>query len=389
MEAFVRAAGGVMGRAREGFGGQAAVACDCPLAPVPPSPPAAGQGAAIDAHQSAAARLATDSRRLAQQDAAGDTQLAAAVAQSHSGRRRMDAVIAAAIADVEAMGLATGTPQGKQALIEAIERRLLDTKAAVGEGTADAGTHAAASEATAAGYRGIGADPRAGLTPMSAPMPMSGMGSMMGGAMPSMGGGMMPQMGGAGLSSLMPTAALQSLLPRASGGATDPVASRSVRGGGVAQIDRLAVSQVRFQRGSFPGGQEAYRGYINDMLDLQGVTDPTARERWMSGFLTAARRESSFNPLAINLVDSNATSSTGNAADMMPNRASRGGVQTIPSTFAAFHQAGTSTNIYDPVANLCAARNYLLFDPKYRVAADGSDLGRVAQFNPRSAARGY
>jgi SLT domain-containing protein len=63
-------------------------------------------------------------------------------------------------------------------------------------------------------------------------------------------------------------------------------------------------------------------------------------------------------------------------------------VQTIPSTFAAFHQAGTSTNIYDPVANLCAARNYLLFDPKYRVAADGSDLGRIAQFNPRSAARG-
>jgi hypothetical protein len=87
----------------------------------------------------------------------------------------MDAVIAAAIADVEAMGLSTGTPQGKQALIEAIERRLLDTKAAVGEGTADAGTHAAASEATAAGYRGIGTDPRAGLTPMSTPMPMSGM----------------------------------------------------------------------------------------------------------------------------------------------------------------------------------------------------------------------
>ena len=389
MEAFVRAAGGVMGRAREGFGGQAAVACDCPLAPVPPSPPAAGQGAAIDAHQSAAARLATDSRRLAQQDAAGDTQLAAAVAQSRSGRRRMDAVIAAAIADVEAMGLATGTPQGKQALIEAIERRLLDTKAAVGEGTADAGTHAAASEATAAGYRGIGADPRAGLTPMSTPM--SAMGGMPMSAMPAMGGGMMPQMGGggAGLGSLMPTAALQSLLPQESGGVTGAAAGRPVRGGGSAQIDRLALSQVRFQRESVPGGQAAYRGYINDMLDLQGVTDPQARERWITGFLTAARRESSFNPLAINLVDSNATSSTGNAADMMPNRASRGGVQTIPSTFAAFHQAGTSTNIYDPVANLCAARNYLLFDPKYRVAADGSDLGRIAQFNPRSAARGY
>jgi hypothetical protein len=185
----------------------------------------------------------------------------------------------------------------------------------------------------------------------------------------------------------MPTAALQSLLPRASGGVTDTAAGRPVRGGGAAQIDRLALSQVRFQRGSVPGGQAAYRGYINDMLDRR--VSPTAGPGAVDDrVLTAARRESSFNPLAINLVDSNATSSTGNAADMMPNRASRGGVQTIPSTFAAFHQAGTSTNIYDPVANLCAARNYLLFDPKYRVAADGSDLGRIAQFNPRSAARG-
>ncbi len=210
VEAFVRAAGGVMGRAREGFGAGAGVACDCPSAPVPPKPPAAGQGAAIDAHQDAAARLATDSQRLAQQDIAGDTQLAAAVAQSHSGRRRMDTVIAAAIADVEAMGLSTGTPQGKQALIEAIERRLLDTKAAVGEGTADAGTHAAASEATAAGYRGIGTDPRAGLTPMTtSAMPMSGM--PMGAMMPSMGGGMGGGGMGSALGGLMPTAALQSL----------------------------------------------------------------------------------------------------------------------------------------------------------------------------------
>jgi hypothetical protein len=369
-----------MGRAREGFGSGAAVACDCPLAPVPPGETPAGQGAAADAHQRAATTLTTDSRRLAQQDIAGDTQLAAAVAQSHSGRRSMDAVISAAIADVEAMGLSTGTPQGKAALIAAIERRLLDTKATVGEGTTDAGTHAAASEATAAGYRGIGTDPRAATMP--AQMPMSGM--PMGG-MPAMGG--MPQMGGGGLSSVMPTSALQDL--SSLGGRADGGGGGSARGGGSAQIDRLAVSQVGFHRKGFPGGPAAYRGYINEMLDIQGVTDPKARERWMTGFLTAARRESAFNPLAINLDDSNAKSSTGNAADAMPNRASRGGVQTIPSTFAAFHQAGTSNNIYDPVANLCAARNYLMFDPKYGVAADGSDLGRIAQFNPRSAARGY
>ena len=390
VEAFVRAAGGVMGRAREGFGSGALVACDCPLAPVPPGQTPAGEGAAAEAYQRAGARLSADSQRLAQQDIAGDTQLAAAVAQSLTGRRRMDAVISAAIGDVEAMGLSTGTPQGKAALIAAIERRLLDTKATVGEGATDAGTHAAASEATAAGYRGIGTDPRAAT--MGAQMPMSAMpisgGMPMGGmgAMPASMGAAMPQMGGGALSSLMPTSALQSLLP---GSRPDGASGGSVRAGGSARIDRLAVSQVGFQRKEFPGGPGAYRGYINEMLDIQGVTDPKARERWMTGFLTAARRESAFNPLAINLDDVNARSSTGNAADAMPNRASRGGVQTIPSTFAAFHQAGTSNNIYDPVANLCAARNYLMFDPKYRVAADGSDLGRIAQFNPRSAARGY
>jgi thiamine monophosphate kinase len=48
--------------------------------------------------------LATDSQRLAQQDAAGDTQLAAAVAQSTVAAAHGHAVIAAAIADVEAMG---------------------------------------------------------------------------------------------------------------------------------------------------------------------------------------------------------------------------------------------------------------------------------------------
>ena len=209
LEAFVRAAGGVMGRAREGFGA-GGLACDCPLAPVPPSTPPAGQGAAIDAHQSAAATLDTDAQRLAQQDIAGDTQLAAALTQSQSGRARMDAVIAAALADVEAMGLSTGTPQGKRALIEAVERRLLDTKAAVGEGTADAGTHAAASEATAAGYRGIGADPRP-ASPMPAQLPMSAMpmSAMPAMPMPAMGGGM-PGMGG-GLGSVMPTSALQGL----------------------------------------------------------------------------------------------------------------------------------------------------------------------------------
>ena len=34
-------------------------------------------------------------------------------------------------------------------------------------------------------------------------------------------------------------------------------------------------------------------------------------------------------------------------------------MQTIMTTFEAYHQAGTSNNIYDPVANVAAAINYI------------------------------
>jgi SLT domain-containing protein len=34
-------------------------------------------------------------------------------------------------------------------------------------------------------------------------------------------------------------------------------------------------------------------------------------------------------------------------------------MQTIMATFTAYHQAGTSNNIYDPVANIAAAINYI------------------------------
>jgi SLT domain-containing protein len=59
--------------------------------------------------------------------------------------------------------------------------------------------------------------------------------------------------------------------------------------------------------------------------------------------------ESGGNPNAINLWDSNA----------MAGDPSRGLMQTIGSTFNAFHQPGTSNNIYDPVANIAAAINYI------------------------------
>jgi len=59
-------------------------------------------------------------------------------------------------------------------------------------------------------------------------------------------------------------------------------------------------------------------------------------------------RESSGNPFAINNWDINAVNGT----------PSKGLLQVIQPTFDAYHVAGTSTDIYDPVANITAACNY-------------------------------
>ena len=59
-------------------------------------------------------------------------------------------------------------------------------------------------------------------------------------------------------------------------------------------------------------------------------------------------RESSGNPMAINNWDINARNG-------IP---SKGLLQVIQPTFNAYHVAGTSKNIYDPVANITAAANY-------------------------------
>ncbi|MGW7003108.1 transglycosylase SLT domain-containing protein [Streptomyces sp. NPDC054933] len=59
-------------------------------------------------------------------------------------------------------------------------------------------------------------------------------------------------------------------------------------------------------------------------------------------------RESAGNPNAINNWDSNAKIGT----------PSKGLMQVIDPTFKTYHVAGTSSNIYDPVANITASANY-------------------------------
>ncbi|WP_457031625.1 hypothetical protein [Kitasatospora sp. P5_F3] len=151
---------------------------------------------------------------------------------------------------------------------------------------------------------------------------------------------------------------------------------------------KIPVKDVEYSgRGSWKSGEAAVRDYIGQTLDLMGITDPKAREQWTKGLLTMAGRESSYNSLPLaNGWDSNATGPK--QSDGYPANSSRGPWQCIPSTFAAYHQQGTSTNIYDPVASCAASMNYMM--DRYNVSKDGHDLAsKVQQANPGKSARGY
>lgn len=97
---------------------------------------------------------------------------------------------------------------------------------------------------------------------------------------------------------------------------------------------------------STPTGANA--GIVISAID-QAIKDTGVPQAWFNDLATIASYESGDNPNAINLTDSNAA-----AGDP-----SRGLMQTIMTTFDAYHQAGTSSNIYDPVANVAAAINYI------------------------------
>jgi hypothetical protein len=132
-------------------------------------------------------------------------------------------------------------------------------------------------------------------------------------------------------------------------------------------------------------GRAAYVNYINQALDLMGVNDPTARANWMKGLLTAAPRESSYQPWEVNTWDSNAVGKI--MPDNAPQGSSRGALQVTPTNFADYHLSGTSNNIYDPVANITASMNYLM--DTQGVLPDGSNLSSVQQFNPNAPPMGY
>ena len=149
---------------------------------------------------------------------------------------------------------------------------------------------------------------------------------------------------------------------------------------------KIDVGKVTYDKANAGTSEADMRNYINQALDKKGITDPAARKRWTDGYLTLMQRESSYNANAVNTSDSNAHGAA--VGDGNPANCSRGLAQCIPSTFAAYHQAGTSSNIYDPVANIAASMNYV--QSQYGVSADGSNLAsQVAQANSSNGPQGY
>ncbi|MFC9637144.1 transglycosylase SLT domain-containing protein [Streptomyces mirabilis] len=160
----------------------------------------------------------------------------------------------------------------------------------------------------------------------------------------------------------------------ATGGYVDPAAPRAIADQHYLVNMMALKGAVQAQSagsvgGTIPTGQ--HRQIIDAALKAAGVPPPGTPGAWEAGLNTLIGRESGWNPRAINLSDSNAA-----AGDP-----SRGLAQTIMSTFLANHVAGTSMNIYDPVANVAAAVRY--------ITRTYGSIGNVQQANANMPPKGY
>lgn len=133
----------------------------------------------------------------------------------------------------------------------------------------------------------------------------------------------------------------------------------------------LDVSQVNYDRPpDGPLGQDQINASIATAMDTLGIVDPDARSKWAGVVDYMIEHESGYAPAAGNNWDSNAIGAQ--QVDGLPGQASRGLMQTIPTTFAAHHVSGTSNSIYDPVANIAAAMNYMM--TRYGIDQYGNGL---------------
>ncbi|MFF8981800.1 transglycosylase SLT domain-containing protein [Streptomyces globisporus] len=128
--------------------------------------------------------------------------------------------------------------------------------------------------------------------------------------------------------------------PSAARGASADRADRSER------IDAAPVAKAA------PAAEKEAVTYTNDLDGWIKESLAVMAEQGIPGTYEGIHRnimrESSGNPAAINNWDSNAVKGT----------PSKGLLQVIDPTFQAYHVPGTSTDSYDPVANITAACNY-------------------------------
>ncbi|MDQ0580124.1 transglycosylase SLT domain-containing protein [Streptomyces rishiriensis] len=126
----------------------------------------------------------------------------------------------------------------------------------------------------------------------------------------------------------------------AAAAAKKAAAARKAKEAASRSAKRVAVKKVATK--SYANNLDGWIRHSLDIMKSKGIPGS------YSGLHRNIIRESSGNPNAINNWDINAING-------IP---SKGLLQVIPPTFTAYHVAGTSWNIYDPVANITAAANY-------------------------------
>src|ERR1700734_3525889 len=136
--------------------------------------------------------------------------------------------------------------------------------------------------------------------------------------------------------------------------------------GGVISGGVISIGAVTYGRYS-GGGQVS--SWVSQACGIMGV--PSAN--WIRGYEVLCARESSGNANAINTYDCNAHGAI--QSDGHPLNCSRGAAQCIPGTFASNHVAGTSADIYDPVANIAASMRYVR--NRYGVSSNGANLASL------------
>lgn len=161
---------------------------------------------------------------------------------------------------------------------------------------------------------------------------------------------------------------------------------RSGRNIGTGAKDPLAEAKYeRSGRGKMSPAE--LRAAIDEAADAVGIpTDKTVRAKWHALYMFMIEHESGGQPDIIQGVK-DVNQSGPIIGDGGRANAARGLCQVVPGTFMANHVAGTSNNIFDPVANIAASMRYVMDHHIYEVEPDAGP--NFERFASRRRANGY